>query len=1114
MIEPERIDLGKELNHLLNRNTKLGVEAGLGGLPLPVRGKVASTTSVVVIIGRPGTGKSTLALQILVEAARQSNPKNLEFDPSVERIDSVYLSLEDRPSAVQVKAQAYKWEDNIFVPGTPPVGGTAEEKLADVIKNRNRALDSKKKDLEEAKRELKKKSRLMAEKQDRLSAAIRRTEDARNKEGVIIAASLLPRPVHNSRGQARDFFQEQYRYLEELVKAAAQAPSKTNDPRAIRAIVIDSLNMLSYTGQTRESMYRIFDLFRANGILGILTVDDGTGTQFDSTMADVVFAFSEKSDSSYLIRHISIQKSRHTPTSYGLHPYKFNSNKGIEIFPSLHAVVAATTPDRKGDESKSLFPFGWGSDLTSQIVRVTLKGPGVVTLHGPNGTRKSSIAGSFLVHGLVGDAPAANGKKSEPPGESGIYIRLKDAPENADFNRLLVYDTMSSPSVLQAYPNPALKKAEPKYWGDLLKCVPYSKGTLKIWAEDGKFEEKPVLAEIGLHTGMLLPEEFVQIVMDTYLYLTNKCKKRVQRVVVDDISVIGGGSYPLLERSQTTADLFLPAFVHVLRNHRVHLMLVGTDSKLQEGNKIVDRAITIADAVIETRIRDVFGDRYILLMGDGAIASHETGSGWVPPALLMTTKDGEQRMRFDTEIFKGLVGFDGEVIARSKICAYLYHENQTIHGRYSETLPYLLEPICGLPVKGDSGLQVIPFQAARSDTIHRSVAFVHKDAPPPRDHTVLATIDEFGVDRNRKHETNEDKRGQTKGDRFRYTNNVLLLVWLEDAVGEKASAALLKRTKGKFSWRDLAQLADELWGADRPEHTIEPLITVERSAPETLTCCLIDCLLSGWRLDGNLIGKGDEPLQNTWADVCTQLGRISLTSEIVNEVSSLNKLFWKRRDLTAKEPDLGQVVAALATHRRDYQLNSRDLRLVPEKFPAVQIIWYSQLRFLINAFPSTCSKIRVAPLPAGGFKGDWWLRVLPGSVSNKLGEAVARELTKPEEDYRRFRLGLGLPAHEDPRDRNKPLSERKWHKSGFRAWPGAAGDSNVQLKNIYQIHERARKRSTIDHYPTIAPILNTFARRLAGDWDEQAFKDSSIVAGHLRRLPDHLDTLTEGLSPL
>src|ERR1017187_9698721 len=108
MKKKTHISLGKALNHLLDRTTKLGKRPG--GLELPTPGNRDGKMSVVVIQGEPGSGKSTLALQIAVHAAKSG-------------ICALFLSLEDHPIVVTNKAKDFgrvagysSWADFVFQP--------------------------------------------------------------------------------------------------------------------------------------------------------------------------------------------------------------------------------------------------------------------------------------------------------------------------------------------------------------------------------------------------------------------------------------------------------------------------------------------------------------------------------------------------------------------------------------------------------------------------------------------------------------------------------------------------------------------------------------------------------------------------------------------------------------------------------------------------------------------------------------------------------------------------------------------------------------------------------------------------------------------------------------
>src|SRR5262249_45224816 len=77
---------------------------------------------------------------------------------------------------------------------------------------------------------------------------------------------------------------------------------------------------------------------------------------------------------------------------------------------------------------------------------------------------------------------------------------------------------------------------------------------------------------------------------------------------------------------------------------------------------------------------------------------------------------------------------------------------------------------------------------------------------------------------------------------------------------------------------------------------------------------------------------------------------------------------------------------------------------------AVCVCWYSQLCELLERAPDLATKLNVCGLPGRGFRGDWYLRVEPGSVSLRLGRSIVTNLVSAAEDYERCRAGLGLPA--------------------------------------------------------------------------------------------------------
>ena len=54
-----------------------------------------------------------------------------------------------------------------------------------------------------------------------------------------------------------------------------------------------------------------------------------------------------------------------------------------------------------------------------------------------------------------------------------------------------------------------------------------------------------------------------------------------------------------------------------MNNHRVDLLLVGTNGYLPEADHMVNQACSLANGVLRTSLEAIYGDKYVLLTGDG-----------------------------------------------------------------------------------------------------------------------------------------------------------------------------------------------------------------------------------------------------------------------------------------------------------------------------------------------------------------------------------------------------------------------------------------------------------------------------------------------------------------
>ena len=999
----EIIDLGRRLNQLLDHRTQLGQKQG--GLVLPsvlvnqscdTRSTDEDETGNVVIEGEPGSGKSTLGLQIAVAAARCG-------------FDSAFISLEEEEARILHKARIFGWQGFFYSPqhpftysraqSAPSLQGQADPSGLATLLNRARK-----------------------EAQAKLQIT--------DEQGIILLPGLLPRPLTKDSDPPKDFYWNQYRLIEFLIRSSAEQNRSYASPgkrSGIRLVVIDSLNMLGIERSNREMMHRLFDLFRHNQILGVFTNESKGDTAFDSTMGDVVFKFSKTTDSGYEITLLECSKSRFSARSLGLHPYKIkvpvkagrarvpvgnnllqagvNGEVGVVVYPSPHAVIQATekskTPGLKGD-----FKFGWGAKMTGRLLRVGLHRGNVVTLAGPDGTFKTQIALNFLLHGIASK-------------ESVLYLRLRSPEDLILKNRLMPYGT---PVLTQdSSPEPkeeGLRKAINHLvrskggltklgipWQDLHHIGERTKAQIVKYAEGGQ-PTFPQLIVADFRTGMLMPEEFIDIVIRIILEHGFK-NKRIRRVVLDDVGTIGT-SYPLLRHSTTAGDMFLSSFVHILRNYGVDLLLVGTSGDLSESNVMVNQACSLADAVLRTSIGTVFGDKYVLLSGDG-LAGKESNLGDSAPVVLRPDKKDGHKLIADAALLNDFVGFESGQIERPGIVLQLYQEGTTQRAYNLDVLRRLQERYGKPDGHRIPGVRLISFHPQRLASVPQK-----QESPSPKEHTVVRMIDEF------ERSSYPDQR-----DNKMFIRNVLVMAYRTDWLGSSDFSLMT-------NWQAIANKINSCCN----EEAFGTMLCIDHSAPETLACLVLGCLLRGGAFNPK---SKKQRSTNLFLEESRKKG-------ICRELSALRAL----------------ILSPLGKHHGNFKRRTqtltefRNVKLAPDS--AVYVCWYSQLRDLLNNYPELATQLNVCSLPGGGFRGDWYLRVDPGSVSVSLGKSIVEELVSQGEDFERFQVGLSLPV-------NKSIWE-----SDLLAWPGAS--ATVTMTQMHKIWIGAKRRSSIKKYVYFNRLLS------------------------------------------
>jgi hypothetical protein len=308
-----------------------------------------------------------------------------------------------------------------------------------------------------------------------------------------------------------------------------------------------------------------------------------------------------------------------------------------------------------------------------------------------------------------------------------------------------------------------------------------------------------------------------------------------------------------------------------------------------------------------------------------------------------------------------------------------------------------------------------------------------------------------------------------------YYMNVLLLAYRKDRIERKNSDFLESIAKKYGGDRDVP-LPEGKWISPAPDkdYTWEKISTIaeaidlnrktkelptqrkfwfDHSAPEALSCVLLDALMSASYVNGPF-DYGTR--KGKWPFVLGPERAMELQPKEVDELAALHQLF---------------------------QMTEYDGRRDNDKLPQKQLpedaniylCWYSQLRELISRQPKLACKLGICPLPGRGFTGDWFIGIAKGSVSPPLGAKVISMLCRSEEDYKRYSRGVGLPVY-------KKFGGRE---GKFFAWPRC---EDILLERVLNFHADANSRSDIPGYGRLRSTIYIIAKqltRLSGP----AFKD-------------------------
>ena len=333
--------LGPYLDELLNAECNLseyyldwGKIPKHGGIKLPRDGKLG--TGNIVIRGKAGTGKTTLAMQIAVEAARRNDGGY-----------TAYISFEEGVQSIFQKAQEFNWGRYVRplnrLPSSPAEYITPDDKLAEDLCNAlekpSMCWDTGKEPCEnrgeyDQCNDCPNKTCCRLIKYDQCNDCPNRTccrlikekkldDNGRLPEytfrpGKVILPRLEPSVfTKTSKTESDDLFWKRYQQLDDLLRAAQKLrnnkkermankelmdfyktlydesnngeyleainqeknPAPSPNPHDLALVCIDGLNAFGSSELTREHLAALFDLFTRRETIGVFIVEENENKQ-------------------------------------------------------------------------------------------------------------------------------------------------------------------------------------------------------------------------------------------------------------------------------------------------------------------------------------------------------------------------------------------------------------------------------------------------------------------------------------------------------------------------------------------------------------------------------------------------------------------------------------------------------------------------------------------------------------------------------------------------------------------------------------------------------------------------------------------------------------------
>jgi KaiC/GvpD/RAD55 family RecA-like ATPase len=1064
--------LGTFLDHMLNsdcelRNADSTDASRVGGIRIPThttRGEPRANddpgTGNIVIMGGTGTGKTTLALHMAHACCAR---------PDNRRFLAAYFSLEEPLYRLKTKARAFDWAPLVQpMEAIQPVRHPpSSEQLGQWLK---KAVGIAQQRVEREWREM--------------SSRVYNTMDGVPQP--ILVPTLSPATI--APGTADDsVFWERYKQLERFLVAVEQMREigSTSEKRDLRLVFLDSLTVFGGRLLTRDELARLFDLFSRTGTIGVFIVEDTSvfsaavdeqHMETIDSLADVVIRLDSSREHGYFRRNLEIIKSRYNHNVLGKHAVRIVKPSevaslwtppnlqirdlvGFLVMPSIHYMLSAQKPKNqrlhtsiKPQPTDSSPKLCFGEVPLNSLLPPNYHRDWVILIEGQRHCFKTALAVNYLMRGVFTD----NGKP-----ETVLFIRLHDRamfPANESFyGQTRLWHTFAKRWEHQRQSATGTVSESPAtirtFWRGYRRGEQIGMQSV-AGLPDFKLGESNAggLIELVLKTGAVAAEKALVNIWDL-IHAAERCGVPIRRVAFDDVSRIAV-SYPAIFNGEISQKLFITGLAHMLRERRIGLVMVGTMGESEDGDELIARIKSVANSCITAKFVDVYGERHVAVTGEGLAGGvgelADDHMERIPLTLRRPegwTRD-EVAFTADPHQLDGLTGFSRRdaKIERPGTTIYMYEEG-IIHANYLNKLEFQLSTMHGRPPHhGTIG------NKKSKHMVHRGQG--HLDIIRFDIEHAAAMFD--AVDMQPEKGVPQDRTVIYTLDEFAvdYLKSRFVQVFEAENQKHAASRVYLKNfllqarpdTKDvKITWEELAEIASD--------------VAVDQLANETYSCCLLDAIFSGMEPYFPFV---------QCCDFIDYLEQAAENSQVLGEVKAMG--------IVLKE----------------------SLRnTLPMSPPNYRICWYSQLREHLTKEHGQHS-LSLDELPAKGFSGDWYMGVLKGSVSLRLGKRIVDQLCSRHEQYERFLAGVGLPSDSD---------SKQIGNSAFNVLPHAVVGSDGQtLDQIMELHSQARKRSEIAQYFRFRELLYHAACRIRDD-----SSDENKVKKHLVNLPKQIREVLLGI---